>query len=387
MSDFFDTPPKRQVKKKVWPTLYSRDTTGNIREWFLEQEENKYRTNSGVQGGQLVVSEWTTAKGKNEGKKNETTSTTQAIKEIQSKYKKQLESGYFDEVSKVDDFQYFQPMLAHKWLDHKDKVDFSKGVLVSPKLDGLRCVFTKFGAFSRNGKKFVSFPHIERELKPLFDKDPNLVLDGEIYTHLLKEDFDKIISLAKKTKPTSDDIVESEKHLQYWIFDYPSCSGDFDNRYNSLKKLILENFRDNKWIRLCIHKLIHSEPELETALGEWLQHGFEGAMLNLRDGMYLNKRSTNLLKYKLFQDVETTVINITEGVGNRSGMFGYATLKLSNGKTFDSNARGNEEQYKKILKNKSDYIGKSATIRFQNYTPDGIPRFPVIVQWAREDCE
>ena len=385
MSDFFDI-PVRAVKTKTYPTLYSRDTTGNIREWFLEQEGNKYRTHAGVQNGQFIISDWVVVQGKNVGRANETTSIDQATKEILAKYKKQRESGYFDDVTQIDNFQYFQPMLAHKWLKCKDGVDWTNGVYLSPKLDGLRCVFTKDGCFSRNGKKFVSFPHIGRELKPLFDKDPNLILDGEIYTHKLKNDFNKIISLAKKTKPTPQDVVESEKYLEYWIFDCPSISGGFHERYSKLKRLILDNFRGNRWIRLCIHTLVKKESEIEELLQEWLTHGFEGAMINTYGGIYENKRSKGLLKYKLFQDIEAKVINIIEGTGNRSNMFGYATLKLPNGKVFDSNARGDESKYKEILKNKENYIGTLATIRFQNYTPDGVPRFPVIIEWDRDDC-
>lgn len=352
----------------------------------MEQDNAQYRTHSGTQGGQFIITEWTTADPKNVGQANETTAVDQATKEVKAKYKKQRETGYFDNVKDVDSFQYFQPVLAHKWLDYKDKVDLSKGVWISPKLDGVRCVFTKDGCFSRNGKRFISFPHIGKELQKLFIADKNLILDGEIYTHTLSADFEKLISLAKKTKPSPEDIKDAEA-LQYWIFDCPSIGGDFSNRYKNLKKLIIENFRDNKWIRLCIHKLVYSEAEIEKALQEWLQHGFEGAMINTPDGLYENKRSKNLLKYKLFTDIEAKVVDIVEGIGNRSGMMGYAKLQMDNGKTFDSNARGNEDQYKEILRNKSDYIGKSATVRFQNLTGDGIPRFPVIVAWAREDYE
>ena len=108
MSDFFDI-PVRAVKTKTYPTLYSRDTTGNIREWFLEQEGNKYRTHAGVQNGQFIISDWEVVQGKNVGRANETTSIDQATKEILAKYKKQRESGYFDDVTQIDNFQYFQP--------------------------------------------------------------------------------------------------------------------------------------------------------------------------------------------------------------------------------------------------------------------------------------
>lgn len=375
MNQFFDI----QTNQK-YPKLYSRDTTGKIRVWWIEQENEKYRACSGVDGSSnIVTSEWTVAEGKNVGKNNETNPIDQATKEVQAKYKKQKETGYFDKIENVDVTLYFQPQLAHKWLDRKDEIDWTNGVYISPKLDGLRCVFTKDGAFSRNGKIFVSFPHIGRELKPLFDKNPDLILDGEIYCHKLKNDFDKIISLAKKSKPTPSDIIESEKYIQYWIFDCPTIAGGFHERYTNLKKMILENYRDNKWIRLCIHKLIKTETEIEINLQEWLSHGFEGLMVNTFAGEYEQKRSKNLLKYKLFQDEEFEILNITEGQGNRSGMMGYITLKLPKGKTFDSNARGDETKYTKMLKEKHKLIGLKATVRFQNLTPDGVPRFPVII--------
>lgn len=375
MNDFFDV-----TIQKSYPKLYSRDTTGKIRVWWMEQNNEKYRTHTGVDGGQIITTEWTVAIGKNKGRLNETTDIDQAKAEILSKYKKQKENGYFENIADVDVQQHFRPMLAHKWDDYKDEIDWSKGHYVSPKLDGLRCIVTKDGCFSRNGKRFVSFPHIFRELKPLFDKDPNLILDGEVYTHKLKNDFNKIISLAKKTKPTPADLKESEQFLQYWIFDYPSIPGTFAERYARLKKLILENFRDNKWIRLCIHTHIKSVTELEKLLQEWLSHGFEGAMINLIDGTYQNKRTKYLLKYKLFKDDEYEIVDILEGVGNRSGMFGKALLKDKRGTTFEANARGNEDFYRRLLKEKAALIGKKATVRYQNLTPDEqVPRFGVIV--------
>ena len=216
-------------------------------------------------------------------------------------------------------------------------------------------------------------------MKPLFDADPTLILDGEIYCHQLKEDFNKIISLAKKTKPTFLDIEESEEYLEYWIFDCPTLKGGYHDRYTELKKLILDKYRDNKWIRLCIHKLVHSESDIEKNLQQYLLHKFEGLMINSYDGVYQNKRSKNLLKYKLFSDEEMEIVDVIEGIGNRSGMFGYFTLKTPEGKSFDSNARGSEDFYKKLLKEKDELVGKMATVRFQNYTPDRVPRFPVVI--------
>jgi DNA ligase-1 len=95
--------------------------------------------------------------------------------------------------------------------------------------------------------------------------------------------------------------------------------------------------------------------------------------------VYENKRSKFLLKRKEFVDDEFKILEITEGKGNRSGMFGRARLVTSSGIEFEANARGNEQFYIDLLKNKKNYIGEMATVRYQNMTPDGKPRFGVIV--------
>jgi DNA ligase-1 len=371
---------------KTYPKLYAKSNTGKILVWWMERDDNQFRSCHGQLDGKIVQDEWTTCAGKNLGKANETTPADQADKEVLAKMKKQTESGYFTDISDVDQELYFSPMLAKKYEDYKDEIDWSKGNYVSSKMDGLRCVATRKGLFSRNGKIFCSFPHIARELKPLFDKIPDLILDAECYASKLSDDFNKIISLAKKTKPTPEDIQESEQYLQYWIFDCPSAKGGFHDRYSYLVKLLADNgLTNNKWIKICPHTLVKTPAEIETNLNKYIEQGFEGLMLNTYDGKYENKRSKNLVKYKLFLDEEAEICDIVEGVGNRSGMFGYAKMKLDNGITFDSNGRGNEAQYREILKNKNKYIGKRATVRYQNLTNDGLPRFPVIIDFDRFD--
>lgn len=364
---------------KIYPTLYSRTSTGKIQTWRLEQGGPRFRCHHGQKDGAIVVDEWTVCEPKNVGRANETSAEDQCSKEIAARYKKQLKTGYFEDEADVDKAIYFQPQLAHKWEDRRDKVDLSKGAYVSPKLDGVRAIITRQGAFSRNGERFLSFPHILRELETFFEEYPEAILDGEVYCDRLSNDFNKIVSLAKKTKPTETDIQDSEKYLQYWIFDYPSCrSKGFYERWIAVNKVHDKFFSRNRWIKLCPHYLINSELQIEEYLARFIENGYEGIMINTYDGEYLQKRSSELLKYKKFQDDEYEIVSISEGVGNRSGMFGFATLKIGD-KTFNSNARGNEGFYSRLLKERKSLIGKMATVRYQALTPDGVPRFPVIV--------
>ena len=69
-----------------------------------------------------------------------------------------------------------KPMLAYK-VDKKP-VDWSEKVFLQPKLDGVRCIFTKDGAYSRTGKEFKNVRHITYDLQDFFSKHPFTVLDG-----------------------------------------------------------------------------------------------------------------------------------------------------------------------------------------------------------------
>ena len=117
--------------------LYKRTTTGKIQTWQQEIDCDKYRTHTGQLDGKKTISEWVVCHGKNLGKANETTGEQQAIKEVEANYKKKLTLGsYVKSIDEIDVPTYFKPMLAHKYQDYKDNLDFSKEIFVNPKLDG-----------------------------------------------------------------------------------------------------------------------------------------------------------------------------------------------------------------------------------------------------------
>ena len=87
----------------------------------------------------------------------------------------------------------YKPMLAYKF--NNKKVNWAEPVYIQPKLDGVRCLITKDGAYSRTGKQFKNLAHIELALIPFFKRHPNIVLDGELYNHKLRNDFEKIIDI------------------------------------------------------------------------------------------------------------------------------------------------------------------------------------------------
>ena len=359
------------MKRTVLPLLYSRTATGAIQTWSIETLGNQFRVTSGQQDGKKVVSEWTTCVGMNIGKKNETSPEEQAISEATSKWEKKEKTGYTDDITAVDTCTtYVEPMLAKKYGD----VEFSFPIYSQPKLDGMRCICKIDGLWSRTGKKIVSAPHIYEALKHLFVIDPEFIFDGEIFCDKYKNDFNAIISLAKQTKPTKEDLAKSEASLQYWIYDFPSSVSNFGKRFDELKAVLPKH----KSIVLVDTFLAKNQEELDSKYSEYLADGQEGQMVRI-DGAYQNKRSKFLLKRKEFVDAEFKILDITEGKGNRSGMFGRARCITDAGVEFEANARGKESFYIDLLENKDKYIGELATIRYQNMTPDGKPRFGVIV--------
>lgn len=356
---------------KSFPTLFSRTSTGATQQWAVIVEGNTFYVIAGQLNGKLVTSEPTVCEGKNVGRANQTTPEEQALSEAQSKWEKKLKTGYTPDVKKIDScVTYTEPMLAKKYED----VDFSFPVYTQPKLDGMRCIVRKDGMWSRTGKKIVSAPHIYDALKHLFDKDPSLIFDGELFCDKYKNDFNSIISLAKQTKPTEKDLIASEQVLQYWVYDLPSSESTFSKRIVELKKIL----PNHKSIVLINTDLVSDQEELDAKYQEYLTDGQEGQMVRT-DDVYENKRSKFLLKRKEFVDEEFKILDISEGRGNRSGMFGRALLVTSGGVEFEANARGNEQFYIDLLNNKKNYIGEMATVRYQNMTPDGKPRFGVIV--------
>ena len=353
--------------------LYKQTTTGKTQTWEIQVEADKFRTISGQMNGKLITNEWTICNGKNIGQSNETSPSDQALKEAEAKITKKLESGYSDSLQTVGKAKYFEPMLAQKWQDRREKLEFP--LFIQPKLDGCRCIVNKDGMWSRNGKPIVSAPHIFEQLKDYFKTNPTAVFDGELYNHTLKNDFNKIISLVKKTKPESEDLLESKKTIEYWIYDYiDSDTGSvFEARTTKLKQIGL--VYDSLVLVQTIKAI--SEKETDEWYEKWVSEGFEGQMVRMND-VYENKRSKYLLKRKDFVDEEYLIKDIVEGEGNRTGTAGYMTFENKDGKPFKSNIKGNFEYLADVLKQRGKLINKMATIKYFNLTPDGIPRFPFV---------
>ena len=267
-----------------------------------------------------------------------------------------------------------KPMLAHKFDD--SRVDWSQPVYIQPKLDGVRCLFTKDGAYSRTGKKFMNLAHIELALIPFFKQQPDVVLDGELYNHKLKHDFEKIISLVRKQKPTADDRLDAQHLVQYHVYDY------FDGvKYDSYKtrmhQLVCSDIYDEQ-IKRVPTLLVDTYSYARQLHEEFLEHGYEGSIIRL-DGLYKHGRSYDLMKFKDFSDAEATITGYEEGKGKRTGTLGKFLMMDDEGVQFGC-PPGKGYSYKDLsnmLLNINDYIGQRATFTYFQRTQAGSYRHPL----------
>lgn len=361
------------------PTLYKRDTTGKIREWTIEYTDNPagIRTVAGIQGGKLVTSEWKYTVGKNTGKVNETTDYTQAIAEAQAEWKKKAEKEYFESVADIDGYTKFKPQLAYDYTKRPQSSGYSQ-----PKLDGIRCIARKDGLYTRAGKEITSCAHIEQSLVAFFEQHPNVVLDGELYNHELKADFNKITSLVRKVKPTTAEQAECESMVQYHVYD---CVLADDADFATRIQFVQQHLQDVHTVHTVSTSWCDTQDELDALYAEYTEAGYEGQMVR-NNAVYENKRSKHLLKRKEFITEEFTVVDVLEGQGNWAGYAKHFTLELGDGRTFNSGVRGNQQTLKQLLEQEEKPTW--VTCRYFEKTPDGVPRFPVVIDWGvgqRED--
>ena len=265
-----------------------------------------------------------------------------------------------------------KPMLAYK-VGKKD-VDWSEKVFIQPKLDGVRCIFTKDGAYSRTGKQFKNLAHLEEDLQDFFDDNPNSVLDGELYNHDLKHDFEKIISLVRKQKPTDEDRLEAGNLVQYHVYDTIAEGIGYEDRYNWLRI----NLPIYRTMTLIANTVVDSYDEAKMLHDVHLAQGYEGSMLRT-NGFYEQKRSYNLQKFKDFHDTEATIVGYEAGKGKREGTLGKFFMQDDEGNQFGC-PPGKGYSYKDlayILDNIHDYIGQRATFTYFQRTQAGSYRHPL----------
>jgi DNA ligase-1 len=282
-------------------------------------------------------------------------------------------------------------MLAHRYEDHSHKIGWLDPVYSQPKLDGMRCIARADGLWTRKGEPINTVPHIADVIVPLCKK-LNLVFDGELYNHDLKDDFNSIMSLVRRQKSSPEHALRVRDIVQYHIYDLVVPNACFNDRWRRLNDVLGYHCDEHEQIVLVETSLCKTQDRLDKEYLSYAADGYEGQMVRV-NSTYVHKRTDALLKRKEFQDEEFEIIDILEGKGNRSGMVGSVVLALKKeatldggrlgifkANTFNAALMGTDEFRRRIWKEhqKDSFAGCDATVKYFHKTPDGIPRFPVV---------
>jgi ATP-dependent DNA ligase len=351
---------------------------------------------NGLIGGKIKAEEPVViTSGKNLGKSNATTPYTQAVCEAKAKVTDKLKKKYVEHLEDAKQNTLSsgikEPMTAKKY-DPTGKQNGSKTlekfkikgkkVHVQPKIDGNRNMAivssegTKF--YTRQGGVFPPLPHIEEQLNRRYKASgltEPVILDGELYsTEYAFRVFNGILN--SKTMGERELAVIST--LDYYIYD--TYSGEtYDKRYETIKKFV--GYDEPNLKLIPSEEVVAEDDILLKKLEEKLENGDEGLMIRTLDRGYENKRTDQLIKYKVFEDEEFEIVDLyASSMGNLGGF----TVKLNeevvdrDGKTLTTVNVGSKgikhSEGREMLANKEKYIGKMATIEF--FGRDPRPRFP-----------
>jgi DNA ligase-1 len=361
------------VKSSEW--LISENKAGGEKFWRLHivKDGNDYYTQTewyqiSKTGRETKrqTSEPYYAEPTNVGRSNERDSEAQAEFEFDAVIKKQKDKGFRAKGERKNVRP--MPMLAHKFTDHKKKIEFP--VYVQPKLNGMRMLFDGENGWSRGNKEVI--PEVIQHLK--FDTG-GFILDGELMLPnnvLLQESMTAI----KKYRP------ELSPKLLYHVYDIVDSELPYAKRQQ------------------IIHNIFHSAPKNVVRVPTWEAHnesdvlvwhksftrdGFEGTMIRNPDMPYeIGKRSYSLLKLKDFVDAEYKIVDVVDGAASDVGLAIFE-LETDDGQRFNCRPEGTQENRADLFKNRRELVGKYLTVRYQELSKDGIPIFPVgvsIREWG-----
>jgi ATP-dependent DNA ligase len=382
----------------TFPTLFAVSSHGKRKIWSVAVVDRDGHgvivTSHGYEDGKQVINERVVTVGKNIGKRNETTPVAQAISEAQSLWNKKRDAAYAEDGAKpsegggagdsASDTSSDEdsapvapapttdvvplPMLAQDFNKRAKSMKFP--CYAQRKLDGVRCVaISGRGLFSRNGKP--TSPHLTHIQADINSLPVGTILDGELYSDELT--FQEIVGLVKKATLKPGD-AEKVKKIYLCVYD-TIRPGVNTERIAWLADLFTS--RTFAALRLLPTAVCGSLEEVKTLHAAYVAEGYEGIMLRNGGGLYkVGHRSVDLMKYKEFEDAEYTVCGFKEGDGVEKGCVVWV-CRTPAGQEFNVRPRGTHEDRQAAFLSGATMLGKKLTVRYQELTNDGIPRFPV----------
>jgi DNA ligase-1 len=284
----------------------------------------------------------------------------------------------------------FKPLLS---ATIENTANLKYPVLVSTKLDGIRCIVIDGVACSRNLKP-IRNKHVQACIgKPEYNN-----LDGEL---IVGDPFASDCYLKTNSGVMSGD---GEPDFKFYVFDrIDKPQVVFIDRLSSLPRL--------PYVELVPHWECENEYELLDIESKLLAKGAEGVMVRSFAGTYKMGRSTLkdgiLGKLKRFADAEYKIVDMVERMHNANeattnalghtersshkenkigrGDLGALVLVTADGQTFNCGTGFNDEERAFIWNNRDHYIGKMAKIKSFLIGVKDLPRFPVWISLRHED--
>jgi DNA ligase-1 len=245
-------------------------------------------------------------------------------------------------------------LLAHKWeLDHDPA-----GWWMSEKLDGVRAYWDGEAFVSRLGNRFFAPDWFVADL-------PADTLDGELWVERKK--FSRAISIVRSGAGGDD-----WREVRYVVFDAPNAKGGFEDRAAHAQKVLARAAAPHaSWHD---HVPCTGFEHLRQELARVEALGGEGLMLRQPGSPYVIGRSTTLLKVKTFQDAEARVVGYAPGAGKHKGKVGALVAELPDGTRFNVGTGLSDAE-----RSAPPGLGAVITVRYQELSEDGVPRFPSYV--------
>lgn len=277
----------------------------------------------------------------------------------------------------------FKPLLS---ATIEDTSKLSYPAIVSPKLDGIRCLIINGIAVSRSLK-----PIRNKRVQAFFGKAEYKGLDGEL---IVGDPCSKTCYRDTYSGVMSED---GEPDVWFHVFDRFDSVLGFVDRYASLPR----KGEAERIVRVP-HRVVSTETQLLEVENEYLDQGYEGLMVRSPTGSYKQGRSMLrdeiLGKLKRFTDAEYQIVGFQERMHNANeaktnalghtersmhkenmigrGDLGALVLRYDGG-TFTCGTGFDDKQRAEIWANKDSYLGKIAKVKQFAYGVKDAPRFPV----------
>ena len=261
-------------------------------------------------------------------------------------------------------------MLAHTIEDKRSSVVFPG--YVQPKLDGVRCLLTPEGFYSRSNKAISGVPILE---KITMERFGSLPLDGELYSKHMS--FQEIVSCVRRSTCINEKML-----VQYHVYDIACHNLDFTKRHLHLTgEFWRRMLHYDRLVLVPTYKVVKWD-DINKRLEQFISEGYEGLMYRHPGATYqFGKRSKYLLKYKKMKTEDVICIGYKEGNGKHEGMLG-ALECIGEDSSIVWVGSGFDDEQRCIYWNKrEECIDKTLTIKYQEKTDGGVSRFPVFVCW------